>query len=74
MITTPKKGREYWYVTDFWERFYTIPVTAHKKGLKWHLGDGLYERYHSYDPQHLFRKKKHAEAMAAKLNKGVKIF
>jgi len=70
----PKKGRVYWFVTDFWEKFYTIPVTRHKRGcLKWHLGDGLYEYYRS-DPQRLFRKKKQAERAAATLNEGVRIF
>jgi len=69
----PKKGRVYWFVTDFWERFYTIPIKRHKKGLQWHLGDGLYE-YYQYDPQRLYCKKKQAEKAAAKLNEGVKIF
>ncbi|MCL2703875.1 MAG: hypothetical protein FWE91_09750 [Defluviitaleaceae bacterium] len=74
MACKPKKGRVYWFVTDFWERFYTIPVKTHKKGLQWHLGDGLYEYYYHYEPQYLYRKKKQAEAMAAKLNEGVKIY
>jgi len=74
MALKPKKGRVYWHVTDFWERFYTIPVKAHKKGLQWHLGDRLYEYYYCHNPQHLYRKKKQAEDAAAKLNKGVKVF
>ena len=70
----PKKGRAYWYVTDFWEVFYPIPVTFDGKCYKWHLGDGLYECFYDYEvrPQRLFRKKKSAARAAAKLNEGVK--
>ena len=72
MIKKPLKGRTYWYVTDFWEKFYEIPVARHKNGLKWHLGSGLYEHYRSYEPQNLFRKRKTARKRAAKLNKEVR--
>lgn len=71
MTFKPKKGRVYWLVIDHWEKFYTVPVRVHKKGLQWNLGGGGFEYFDAYDPQQLFRKKRHAEELAATLNEGV---
>lgn len=27
MVVNPELGGRYWIVTDFWERFYSVPVT-----------------------------------------------
>jgi len=31
MILFPKLGAVYWIVTDFWEQFYSVPVTLEGK-------------------------------------------
>ena len=66
--------RRYWYVTDFWETFCTVPVIFDGYCFVWHLGDGLTENFykHEINPQRLYRKRKRAERAAAKLNERAK--
>ena len=76
MIAIPKKGRVYWYVTDFWEAFYTIPVTVKwRKGKYtaiWHLGGGINHIYYRASPCDIYKKRKQAEREAKKRNKEAK--
>lgn len=38
MVLFPKLGAVYWMATDFWERFYSVPVTLESK-----TGPGLFK-------------------------------
>ena len=69
MSLKQEKRRVFWYVTDFWEVFYAIPVRVKNNSLLWHLGDGLYETYYRPVWRNLYKRRKWANRAAKKLNR-----
>jgi len=68
-------GRQFWYVTDHWEVFGSIPVWVVSKNRKgelitvWMLGDGLTHNFNNLDPAELYRKRADADSEARRRNK-----
>jgi hypothetical protein len=69
-------GREYWYVTDQWEKFFAIPVyviDVDKRGVIkaiWELDDDLqtWPSFFIDDPAKLFKTRLEAEKIAIRKN------
>ncbi|MCL2215379.1 MAG: hypothetical protein FWB91_00030 [Defluviitaleaceae bacterium] len=68
MVLLLRAGRVYWLVTDFWEKFYAVPVMVSNSMLVWELGDGEREEY-PLRRRGLFRSQRKAERTAARLNR-----
>ena len=71
-------GHHYWYVTDFREIFFVIPVRVEKITetghllIIWELSDGLIEAYEVADPADLFVTRAAADKEAHRRNKYTK--
>jgi len=68
MVLFPRRGKQYWYVTDIWETFVVVPVTVECQLLKWDLGNGLSETY-KLTRLNLYSTQKQARHKAAELNR-----
>jgi len=71
-------GRDFWYVTDHWEVFHSIPVTVIDNSggyltLIWELGDGLFHKFRTKDPNELYRKRADANQAASRRNNLIKM-
>ena len=85
MILFPKKGKEYWIVTDIYETFCAIPVTVIGKGglfdygngakglfiVRWQISEEYTEEY-DVTRKALFKSQKAAAHVANILNREAK--
>lgn len=71
MILFPKLGAVYWIATDFWERFYSVPVTLEGKTGPGRFAADFNGMDYEVTRRELFRTQKAARHRADKLNAGV---
>jgi hypothetical protein len=70
MVLFPRNGCAYWFVTDYWERFYAVPVTVCKNELVWTIAENEFVEY-PINRRWLYNTQYRAKRVAARLNKRV---